>query len=328
MLDAKSFLKALPKISQSNFETHALQLFQWQAQHNGVYNAYVQGLGINPQQIKNIVDIPFLPISFFKRHVIKTNDWQEEKVFESSGTTGMETSKHYVHSLEFYHNHSKWFFEKEFGEVGQMHVLALLPSYLERESSSLVSMVKHLIDTSSSKYSGFYLHNYDELVKVLETLGKSPQKTILFGVTFALLDLAEQYSLDLSHVTLIETGGMKGRREEITRMDLYSKLQSNLNFGSIYSEYGMTELLSQAYGQNAQFTVPKTMHVSIREINDPFSKAPVGKTGGINIIDLANVHTCAFIETQDLGRLNADGRFEVLGRFDNSELRGCNLLVS
>lgn len=328
MLDAKSFLQALPKISQSNFQTHALELFQWQARHNSVYKTYLIGLGIDPKQIDKLNKIPFLPISFFKNHSIKTNEWEEEKVFESSGTTGKETSKHFVKDVGFYHQHSKWLFEKEFGRVDQMHVLALLPSYLERDSSSLVSMVQHFIEVSQSEYSGFYLSNYGDLVRTLQMLKKDKRKTILFGVTFALLDLAEQFNLDLSHVTLIETGGMKGRREEITRNELYAKLQSTLRFGSIYSEYGMTELLSQAYGEHAKFVLPNTMHVHIREVNDPFSQAPLGKTGGVNIIDLANVHTCAFIETQDLGRLNADGTFEVLGRFDNSELRGCNLMVS
>ncbi|MCB0495290.1 MAG: acyl transferase [Cyclobacteriaceae bacterium] len=328
MFDAKSFINELPKINQHGFETHALKLFRWQAQNNSVYKTYLKGLGVDPNQISKTSEIPFLPITFFKQHTIKTNDWQAEKVFESSGTSGMETSKHPVKDLGFYQNHSQRLFEEVFGEVNSMHILGLLPSYLERNSSSLISMVSNLIEESTSPYSGFYLNNYEELAHVLTELGKDTKRSVLFGVTFALLDLAEQYELDLSHVTLIETGGMKGRREEITREDLYLVLKERLGFKQIYSEYGMTELLSQAYGENARFILPNTMRVHIREVNDPFSIARTGKTGGVNVIDLANVHTCAFIETQDLGRQLDDGTFEVLGRFDNSELRGCNLLVS
>lgn len=325
---AESYLDTLSKISQYNFESHALELFRFQAAHNNIYQAYLHHLGIKPSEVNKLGDIPFLPISFFKQHVIKTNDWIEEKVFESSGTTGVLTSKHYIKDVDFYQTHALRLFEKEFGPIKEMHILALLPSYMERENSSLISMVQHLINQSDSNNSGFYLHNYEDLIQVLSDLKNSPKKTILFGVTFALLDLAERYTLDLRHVTLLETGGMKGRRAEITREELYAELKSKLRFGAIFSEYGMTELLSQAYGENARFKLPNTMRVLIREVNDPFGYASVGKTGGINVIDLANVHSCAFIETEDLGRIHTDGRFEVLGRFDNSELRGCNLLVS
>lgn len=328
MVLAESFLNKLSKINQYNFESHALRLFHWQAEHNSIYSSYIKNLGINTSDTGSIDKIPFLPISFYKEHAIKTNDWMEEKVFESSGTTGKHASKHYIRDISFYHSHALHHFENEFGRIDEMHVLALLPSYLERDNSSLISMVQHLITESGSDKSGFYLDNYDELVEVLVSLKNDKKKTVLFGVTFALLDLAEKYNVNLSHVTLIETGGMKGRREELTREELYKKLNHSLHFGRIYSEYGMTELLSQAYGKNAQFKLPDCMKVVIREVNDPFSQAPLGKTGGINVIDLANVHTCAFIETQDLGRQFEDGTFEVLGRFDNSELRGCNLLVS
>ncbi len=328
MQDAKSLLNYLPNINESNFETHALSVFQYQAQYNLIYNAYLNHLKIDASSVNKLQDIPFLPISFFKTQSVITNDWLPQKVFESSGTSGQQTSKHAIHSLNFYHKYAQDLFENEFGSLKNTIILALLPSYLERNSSSLVSMVQYFIEESASEHSGFYLHNLEELATALKALNKTDKKVILFGVTFALLNLAENYTLDLSHVTVIETGGMKGRREEVTREELYNVLRSKLNLHAIYSEYGMTELLSQAYGKNAIFKMPTALKIIIREVSDPFAIAPVGKTGGINVIDLANVHTCSFIETQDLGRLNGDGSFEVLGRFDNSELRGCNLLVS
>ncbi len=328
MLNAKSLLNSLKNINQHTFDSHALAIFKWQATHNFVYNSYLNNLGVVSAEITCINDIPFLPISFFKTHSIKSNDWLAQKVFESSGTSGDLTSKHSIQNLDFYHSHAANLFTKAFGAIQDLHILALLPSYLERDSSSLVSMVQHFIGRTSSEFSGFYLHNLQELANVLVKLKKQQKKVVLVGVTFALLDLAEQFSLNLSHVTLIETGGMKGRREEITRENIYKILNEKLNFKSIYSEYGMTELLSQAYGKNAKFTLPYSMKIFIREVSDPFSFAANGKIGGINVIDLANVHTCSFIETQDLGRINKDGTFEVLGRFDNSDLRGCNLLVS
>ncbi len=328
MQDAKSLLYNLHNINESNFDAHALAVFQFQSAYNKLYNTYLNHLGVNLSKIRTIEQIPFLPIGFFKKHVVKTNEWKSEKVFESSGTTGQQTSKHSVYDINFYHNHAKRLFELEFGSLQKMHVLALLPSYLERTNSSLVSMAQFFIKESNSSQSGFYLNNLQELASTLIALKNSDKKVFLVGVTFALLHLAENYDLDLSHVICIETGGMKGRREEVTRAELYNTLRAKLNFKNIYSEYGMTELLSQAYGQHAKFTLPQSIKVLIREVGDPFSLAPVGRTGGINVIDLANVHTCAFIETQDLGRLNKDGTFEVLGRFDNSELRGCNLLIS
>lgn len=328
MQDAKSLLNFLPNVNESNFNAHALAVFQFQYANNLVYQSYINHLGISTSFINKIEDIPFLPISFFKNHSIKTNDWPVQKVFESSGTSGLQTSKHSIKDVVFYHNHAMSLFEDIFGSLKDLHILALLPSYLERDNSSLVSMVKFFIDKTASGYSGFYLQNLQELVEVLNKLKSKGKEVVLFGVTFALLELAEQYDLDMSHVTLIETGGMKGRREEVTREELYTTLKSKLNIQHIYSEYGMTELLSQAYGKNAIFNTPNTMKVMVREVSDPFSISAIGKTGGINVIDLANVDTCSFIETQDLGRVNKDGSFEVLGRFDNSELRGCNLLIS
>ena len=328
MQDAKSLLNSLTDTNELNFEAHALAIFRWQAVNNSVYKQYLQHLGTDISSINTLEEIPFLPISFFKTQPVKSNEWVAQKVFESSGTTGLTTSKHHLKELDFYHVHAQQLFEDTFGNLDDLHILALLPSYLERNNSSLVSMVQFFIDKSGSENSGFYLHNLQELAEALVQLKESNRKVILFGVTFALLDLAEQFNLDLSHITVIETGGMKGRREEVTREELYDILRRKLNLKNIYSEYGMTELLSQAYGKNAIFSAPKSLQVLIREVSDPFAFTPTGKTGGVNIIDLANVNTCSFIETQDLGRLNSNGSFEILGRFDNSDLRGCNLLVS
>lgn len=328
MQDAKSLLNFLPNINESNFDDHALNIFQWQSANNLVYKSYIKHLGLDISSICKVEEIPFLPISFFKNHAIKSNVWASQKVFESSGTSGILTSKHSIKDLDFYHNHARILFEDMFGPILNLHIIALLPSYLERDNSSLVSMVSYFIDKSKSKFSGFYLNNIQDLANNLIKLKTSNKKVVLFGVTFALLELAEKFTLDLNHITLIETGGMKGRREEVTREELYQTLKTRLNIQHIYSEYGMTELLSQAYGRDAIFELPFSMKVLIREVSDPFSKATDGKTGGINVIDLANVNTCSFIETQDLGRINTDGTFEVLGRFDNSELRGCNLLIS
>jgi phenylacetate-coenzyme A ligase PaaK-like adenylate-forming protein len=325
MKNIKSFLNNLSKINKSTFDYHAIELFKFQSKYNLVYKAYLDSLNFDPEKVNKLTQIPFLPIEFFKYHSVKTNDWETEIVFESSGTTQILTSKHYVPDLDFYHEHAREIFEDKFGRLEGMSIFALLPSYLERKASSLVSMVDSFISATKSNRSGFYLDNTLEL---LDNLTESKEETFLFGVTFALLDLAENYDVDLSHVTVIETGGMKGRREEITKQELYETLKSRLGIKKIYSEYGMTELLSQAYGKDGRFPQPSSMKIFIRDINDPFDYVNDGKTGGINIIDLANAHSCSFIETKDLGRINQDETFEVLGRFDNSDLRGCNLLVS
>lgn len=327
MVTAKSLRNNLSNISESSFESHALALFKWQVEHNKVYNAYVKNLGIAPNTITQLEQIPFLPIQFFKSHRVVSGTWHVDVAFTSSGTTGSVVSKHFVASEKLYKEHSLRLFQNTFGPIVNCNVLALLPSYLEREGSSLISMVSYLIEQSNSQFSGFYLHNLDALIATLTKLKTNPRKTVLFGVTFAFLELAEQFELDLSHVILIETGGMKGRGNELTRTELYKILTNRLNPAAIYSEYGMTELLSQAYGFNGLFVLPNCMKVLLRQVNDPFDYVGYGQTGGINIIDLANVDSCAFIETQDLGRLHSNGTFEVLGRFDNSDLRGCNLLV-
>lgn len=326
MVNIKSFQNALSKISESSFDNHAIDLFKFQARNNKTYKDYLDSISVKLSDINEISQIPFLPIEFFKTHSIKTNEWDSQIVFESSGTTQLITSKHHVSDVEFYHLHAQHLFEKTFGPISGKTIIALLPSYLERQGSSLVSMVDSFIQTSQSAKSGFYLNELDELVQLLkESRGED---IILFGVTFALLDLATQYNLNLEHVTIIETGGMKGRREEIVKEELYDLLREKLSVRNIYSEYGMTELLSQAYGKNGKFPQSNALKVLIRDINDPYAILEAGNTGGVNIIDLANAHSCSFIETKDVGRINADGTFEVLGRFDNSDLRGCNLLVS
>ena len=315
------------KISDSNFDIHALELFRYQAEHNQVYKAYLKELKIRPASIQLLANIPFLPIEFFKMQQVKTGEWQEETIFESSGTTQSTTSKHYIYNLEAYHTNARHLFEDCFGPVQDKTIIGLLPSYLERGNSSLVSMVNSFIEISESPLSGFYLNNIKELMKVLNKT-TSEDNIFLFGVSFALLDLALKYDQDLSHIKIIETGGMKGRKPEIVKAELYAIINDKLNRPEIFSEYGMTELLSQAYGLNGIFKMSEKMKVMIRDVNDPFSFLASGKTGGINVIDLANEHSCAFIETKDLGRINTDGSFEVLGRFDNSDIRGCNLMVS
>ena len=326
MINLKSFQNSLRKISDSSFDNHAIDLFKYQMHHNSVYKQYLDALRINPENIKKVSQIPFLPIEFFKSHTIKTNDWQAKIVFESSGTTHMMPSKHHIHDVDFYHQHAKQLFEHNFGPLLGKTIVALLPSYLERQGSSLVNMVESFIQFSQSEKSGFYLNEVDDLVNLINS--SQQENVYLFAVTFALLDLATNYNLPWDNVTIIETGGMKGRREEIVKDELYDILRKKLSVQKIYSEYGMTELLSQSYGRNGIFNQSTSMKVLIRDINDPYTILPFGKTGGINIIDLANTHSCAFIETKDLGRINNNGTFEVLGRFDNSDLRGCNLLIS
>jgi len=326
MENINSFQNLLNKINKSNFDNHALNLFKYQARFNKVYRSYLGLLSTEPSDVKKLQEIPFLPIEFFKYHSVTTNEWPPEIVFESSGTTSSDRSHHHIKDLDFYLNNATELFERTFGKLVDMHIVALLPTYNQRQVSSLVSMVNHFIQQADPSISGFYPDDNDQLIKFL-TQNREQEKIYLFGVTFALLDFAEKYELDLSHITVIETGGMKGRREEITKEELYAILAKRLNIKSIYSEYGMTELLSQAYGRDGMFVQPPSMKVLIREINDPSTLQVNSRIGGINIIDLANVHSCAFIETKDLGRINEDGTFEVLGRFDNADLRGCNLLV-
>lgn len=311
------------------FNDLALELFNWQSQHNLIYQKYLSYLKVDPSAIENFKQIPCLPIEFFKHHRILSSISSEAiKTFESSGTTGQTRSIHYVSDVNWYHQVSEAIFNQQWGELQDYHIFALLPSYLERNNSSLVSMANYFIQQSDSPYSGFYLDNYQQLIEAVENARQAKGRVLLLGVTFALLYLADRFSLNWPDVVVMETGGMKGRGEELTRTEVHQLLKKNLDLHSVASEYGMTELLSQAYAhESGEFVSPPWMKVLIRDIYDPFSYVPTGKQGGINIIDLANIDSCAFIETKDLGRLTTNSLFEVLGRYDNSEIRGCNLMI-
>lgn len=318
---AESFKESIFTIDEENFEPYCLDVFKYQYMECYVYHSYCNLLGKNPTNIRSIDEIPFLPIEFFKNHSVKSGDWNEEKIFQSSGTTKTARSKHFVKDLNFYELLSKRIFESWFGPLENIQIMALLPSYVEMGDSSLIAMVDHFM-TKSAPNSDYSLDSFEELMLKLD---ESDTKKVLFGVSYALLDLSEKFQKPLKNVQIIETGGMKGRRKEITRSELHQNLQISFEINEIHSEYGMTELFSQAYGKNGQFQFPNWSKVLIRDINDPFSYLEDGKTGGINIIDLANIDSCSFIETKDLGKKNLR-RFEVLGRFDNSDVRGCNLM--
>ncbi|MDJ1479656.1 acyl transferase [Cytophagaceae bacterium YF14B1] len=322
-----SFKKSL--FESFRFEEKALELFRFQASANQIYRKYLEFLKIDPAKISSVNEIPFLPIEFFKAHTITSVQSQPAALFESSGTTGQIRSRHYVYDTSFYEKVAQYIFEQIYGSLAEFHVLALLPSYLERTGSSLVYMVEHFIRESHSSESGFFLHDQSELVSKIDTLVQQNKKVLLIGVTFALLDLAEHYGgRDWSRVIVMETGGMKGRREELLREEVHEILKQAFLLPKVHSEYGMTELLSQAYSfGNGVFQMPPTMRILIRDVNDPFSINANQRSGGINIIDLANVDSCAFIETKDIGIVHPDNTFQVLGRFDNSDIRGCNLLV-
>ena len=323
------FKHKLLQSSPESFDELALELFHWQAQQNPIYRTYLSYLKINPATIKNIEQIPCLPIEFFKYHrVLSGNHAKALQVFESSGTTGQTRSKHYEPDVAWYHNVCYSIFNQQWGKIQDFHIFALLPSYLERQNASLVSMADYFIRQSQSSHSGFYLNDFPRLVDEMEKARKTERKVLILGVTFALLDLAEQFVLDWPEVIIMETGGMKGRRKELTRAEVHQIITKKLRVSAVASEYGMTELLSQAYAKQAgQFSSPHWMKVLIRDIYDPFTYLENGKQGGVNVIDLANVDSCAFIETKDLGRILQEGYFEVLGRYDNSEIRGCNLML-
>lgn len=324
-----SLIENIFKITNpSDFEFAALKVFVFQAENNPIYKKYLSALGVNPNSIKKASEIPHLPVEFFKTHLVKSFTEEPEIVFTSSGTTGMETSRHFVKDLKIYDRSFEQSFRLFYDDPSRYCILALLPSYMEREGSSLIYMTKKLIEYSQHPQSGFYLHNLNDLVENLEMLEKMNQKTILLGVSFALLDLAEKHPIQLKHTIIMETGGMKGRRKELTREELHFRLKKAFGVKNIHSEYGMTELLSQAYSKGeGKYHAPPWMRISIRDIYDPFALLPAGKTGGINIADLANVYSCSFIQTSDLGRLFPDGGFEILGRLDSSDIRGCNLMV-
>lgn len=320
---------AILNVNPSIFDELALQVFLYQYENNAVYRQFVDLLKVNPSSVNDVEKIPFLPISFFKNFTIKSGNWQEEAVFSSSGTTGQVNSQHFIKEVDFYNDITKFGFEQFYGNVEQYCILALLPAYLERKGSSLVHMANYFIQQSNNNNSDFYLYNYEALAEQLEYNQNHGIPTLLLGVSFALWDLAEQFPMDLSKVIIMETGGMKGRRKEVTRTELHAIYNQAFQTTKIHSEYGMTELLSQAYSKGAGiFYATPTMKVKIREITDPFAFQINGKVGGVNIIDLANLDSCSFIATDDLGRLFDDNSFEILGRFDNSDIRGCNLLVA
>ena len=330
MQEFKSFSKRLETLTLDQFDDFALELVQFQARHNPIYGSYLKARKIEVPSIQKLEDIPFLPIQFFKDSLVYCgNPNAASQTYSSSGTTGMITSKHLLWSQEFYLNHAQRLFEQVYGPLTDFHVLALLPAYLERPGSSLVAMASHFINQSKSEASGFYLYNQQELLQQLSTLASGSRKVLLLGVTFALLDLAESKETfqGFPNLIVMETGGMKGRRREMVRAEVHEQLCSFFHVDSIHSEYGMTELLSQVYSQgNGKYEVPTCMRVVLRDLNDPFSPAS-RRQGGLNLIDLANFHSCAFIETQDIGKWDENGFLEVLGRFDHSDLRGCNLLV-
>ena len=306
----------------------ALELFRFQYEHNPLYRQFTGTLGVNPSAVSRLEDIPFLPVSFFKTEAVKTTDFIPETVFTSSGTTGMVTSRHEIKDLGLYRRSFRAAFEHFYGSITDWCVIGLLPSYLERSGSSLVVMVDDLVRSSGHRQSGFYLYEHGKLAEILQQLEATGQKTLLIGVTFALLDFAEKYSLSLRHTVIMETGGMKGRRRELTRAELHAFLTGRLGVAAIHAEYGMTELLSQAYspGQGL-FTCPPWMRMLVRTEDDPLEVKMQGE-GILNVIDLANRWSCAFLATEDVGRFDPDGRFEVSGRVDNSDLRGCSLLVA
>lgn len=324
----KDLITRIARVEEASFEATALAVFRYQAAHNPLYAEFIRLLGVHPEKITRLENIPFLPIRLFKIHDIQTETWPPEAVFSSSGTTGQVTSRHFVRSLDWYLSGAKQGFESFYGPVENYCILALLPSYLERSGSSLVTMADYFIRLSRYEQSGFFLYDYEALLERLAWCRQHEIPTLLLGVSFALLDLAEAHPAPLGATILMETGGMKGRREELTRDVLHEKLKAAFSVRHIHSEYGMTELLSQAYSKGDGVFLPApTLRVLIRETSDPLSIERPGRPGAINLIDLANIDTLSFIATDDLGRGYADQSFEVIGRLDYSEVRGCNLMV-
>lgn len=316
-------IQSIWSLSEHNFNAIALQLFQFQAKNNTVYAQYLQLIDKNPDSIEDYHNIPFLPIAFFKTHKVASSSFENEAIFESSSTTGISTAKHYVKSINAYHQNCLQIIESQIGNVADFEILGLLPNYLERKNSSLVSMVKYLMDHNEQPDS-FYLYNHDALI---QKINKNVKPILLFGVSFGLLDFAEAHS-STTPFTIIETGGMKGRKAEMTKEEVYARIQKSFPNATIRSEYGMTELLSQAYSDTqATYHCPPWMKVLPRADNDPLSNSANGRTAALNIIDLANLHSCAFIATDDLGQVFTDGTFKVTGRMDHSDVRGCSLMV-
>lgn len=314
----------------ADFKKTALAVFRFQAETNLIYRQYIDLMRVKPQSVKEIFEIPFMPVSFFRDHMVVSGKWEPETVFLSSATTGMTPSRHAVKELSLYNESLEKAFTLFYGRPSDYAIIGLLPSYLEREGSSLIHMVRRLIELSDNDFGGFFLSDYQAMLYAIERSRHAGLKIILFGVTFALLDLAETKPCDLHDVIIIETGGMKGRRKEIIREELHSILKSSFNTAAIHSEYGMTEMLSQAYSKaGGLFTTPPWMKVLIRDSHDIMTHTDeAGSSGAISVIDLANLWSCSFVATSDLGRMHENGAFEVLGRFDNADIRGCSLLVS
>jgi hypothetical protein len=320
-------LSAITENPSAGFEELAMEVLRYQATNNPLYARFLELLKRQPGAIADIRHIPFLPISFFKSHQVQAGEWPAETTFSSSGTTGQTPSRHLVCDVSWYLSTARKGFQHFYGHPAEWRTLALLPSYLERSGSSLVAMADDFIRQSRYPDSGFFLADTDRLAAVLQQR-KAGEKTLLLGVSFALLDLAERHPMDLHDVVIMETGGMKGRRKEITREELHTVLKNAFHCPAIHSEYGMTELFSQAYSPGGGiFTPAPTLRVFAFEINDPFAPMPPGRNGQLCFIDLANLDTCAFIATEDIGKVHPDGRFEVLGRMDTAEMRGCNLMV-
>ena len=314
--------------SQQDFKETTLQVFKHQFKNNKVYRSFCDLLYVHPSDVNEIKDIPFLPIQFFKSKKILSSLDEIQETFTSSGTTGSITSKHFLTDVSIYQESYLKGFHHFYGDIKEYTVLALLPNYLERNGSSLVYMVDDLIKKSNNSESGFYLNNLDELAKKLINLDNKGQKILLIGVSFALLDFIEKHQFQLKNTVVMETGGMKGRRKELIRSELHSLLQNGFGVSEIHSEYGMTELLSQGYSNgNGVFDCPPWMKILTRDTEDALTIQQPNKTGGINVIDLANYNSCSFIATQDLGKVHQNGTFEIIGRFDNSDIRGCNLMV-
>lgn len=313
---------------QSDFKTCALQVFRHQFKNNAIYRSFCDLLYIHSSDVKEVEEIPFLPIQFFKSHAVLSSTQAAQETFTSSGTTGSSISKHMVTDVSWYTKSYTKGFEHFYGPIEEYTVLGLLPNYLERDGSSLIYMVDDFIKKSNKPASGFYLNNLTELSKTLIALDKKGEKVLLIGVTFALLDLIERQQFKLQNTIIMETGGMKGRRKEIIRNELHEILCAGLGVSKIHSEYGMTELLSQGYSSgDGVFDCPPWMKILARDTEDALTMVGSNKTGGLNVIDLANYNSCSFIATQDLGKVDNNGRFEVLGRFDHSDIRGCNLMV-
>jgi phenylacetate-coenzyme A ligase PaaK-like adenylate-forming protein len=327
--------KVFDTTNEKEFNSIALEVYHFQFTNNPVYQDFCNAVRRPPENVRRVSEIPFLPISFFKTHRVETTAFHPQLIFQSSGTTGKNTSTHYVKRADIYERSFLTAFNQFYGPIENQCILGLLPSYLERDGSSLVYMVDHLIKRSGHPDSGFYLHDFEKLNHTLHRLETTGTKTLLIGVTYALLDFAQAFPQHLKHTTIMETGGMKGRQREMTKGELYEELKDSLGVASVHSEYGMTELLSQAYAVDGKFSSPNWMKILLRDETDPFNIYPnmsskgslASVSGAINVIDLANLYSCSFIATDDAGRYTDTEDFEVLGRLDNSDIRGCSLLL-